>query len=96
MRFLVARALARRPRYLVVRDPDAPLGPSDVGAFLALLRAVARAEHLGIVVSLAAAAPAGAFADRLAVLNEGLLVFHGRAGVLGDTHARERAGALTR
>jgi phosphonate transport system ATP-binding protein len=95
MRFLLARALARQPRNLVVRDPDTAVGPGDVGDLLALLRLVARSDRLAIVVSLADDAAGRTFADRVLVLREGLLVFHGRAEALDGEHATGRAGALT-
>lgn len=91
-RFLVARALARRPRYLLVREPDALVGRDGVGRLLVLLRRIARDDRLGVVVSLATGE---AFADRVVVLREGLLLFHGRAEALGDEHGARRRGALT-
>jgi ABC-type phosphate/phosphonate transport system ATPase subunit len=96
LRFLIARALARRPRHLVVRDPDAAVGPDQIGGLLALLRLLARSDRLGIVVSLADGAAGRTFADRVLVLGEGLLLFHGRADILAEPRASWNAGALTR
>jgi ABC-type cobalamin/Fe3+-siderophores transport system ATPase subunit len=96
LRYLIARALARGPRHLVVRDPDAFVAAGDLGALLALLRLIARSERVGVVVSLAEAGPGRRFADRLLVLHEGVLVLHGRAGTLDDARAPWSAGALTR
>jgi ABC-type phosphate/phosphonate transport system ATPase subunit len=96
MRFLVARALARRPHHLVVRDPDAVLAPGEVGSLLALLKLVARQDRVGVVVSLADADAGRSLADRVLVLREGLLVYHGRAEALDEERAAWRAGAHTR
>ncbi len=100
VRLLVARAVARRPRYLVVRDPDASLSAGEIGALLRLLRLLARSEHLGVVVSLAEGAAGQELADRVLLLHEGVLLFHGRPdappaarGVAGDrTRAMSVAG----
>ncbi len=96
VRLLIARALARRPRNLIVRDPDTAVAPGDVGGLLALLRLLAHADRLAVVVSLADREAARSIADRLFVLREGLLVFHGRAVALDEVPARWRVGALTR
>lgn len=96
VRLLIARALARQPRNLIVHDPDAAVSPGDVGGLLAVLRLLAHTDRLAVVVSLADRAAARAFADRLLVLREGLLVFHGRTVALDEVQARWRAGALTR
>lgn len=95
-RLLTARALARRPRHLVVREPDSVLAPADIVGLMALLRGLARSERLGIVVSLADGALAQAIADRVLVLGDGLLLFHGRSEAFGGARAAGRAGALTR
>jgi ABC-type phosphate/phosphonate transport system ATPase subunit len=94
MRFLLARALARRPRYLVVREADVLLGRDEVANFMALLRLVAREDRLAVVVSLAAPDVGRPLADRLLVLGDGLLLFHGRAEALLGIRARERAGLV--
>jgi ABC-type phosphate/phosphonate transport system ATPase subunit len=96
MRFLIARALARRPRHLVVRDLDTIVSADEVGGLLALLRLLARSDRLGIVVSLADGGAARAFADRMLVLGEGLLLFHGRADGLDEPRAAWHVGAVTR
>jgi phosphonate transport system ATP-binding protein len=96
VRFLVARGLARRPGYLVVREPDQLIDAPGVGALLALLRLVAHQERLGVVVSLAGREALGPPADRLLLLGGGLLLFHGRVEALDDERAAGRAGMLTR
>jgi ABC-type phosphate/phosphonate transport system ATPase subunit len=95
LRLLVARALARRPRYLVVREPDLRLGHGDLGALLALLRLIAHHDRLGVVVSLASGEAGLAFADRVLVLGEGLLLFHGQVEALAQEGTGWRAVALT-
>jgi phosphonate transport system ATP-binding protein len=96
MRFLIARALARGPRHLVVREPDTAVPPGDVGGLMALLRLVARGDRLGIVVSLADGAAGRGFADRLLLLREGLLVFDGPSEQLDDERGGWRVGMGTR
>jgi ABC-type phosphate/phosphonate transport system ATPase subunit len=96
MRFLTARALARGPRHLVVREPDTAVGPEDLGGLLALLRLIARRDRLGVVVSLADTEAGRSFADRLLVLREGLLVFHGPAGRLDQERGTWRVGMVNR
>jgi ABC-type cobalamin/Fe3+-siderophores transport system ATPase subunit len=96
MRLLIARALARGPRHVVVRDPDTAVAPGDVGGLMALLRLIARSDRLGIVVSVADGQAGWSFADRLLVLREGLLVFHGPIDNPEDERDPWRAGALTR
>jgi ABC-type phosphate/phosphonate transport system ATPase subunit len=95
-RFLVARALARRPRYLVVREPDTLIDPHAVGAFLALLRLIAHQERVGIVVSLAEGGTVTSLGDRVLVLGDGVLLFHDRVEALNDERAAWRAGTVTR
>jgi ABC-type cobalamin/Fe3+-siderophores transport system ATPase subunit len=96
LRFLVARALAAAPRYLVVRDPDTALAPGEAGDLVSLLRPMARAERLGVVVSLADGDEARRLADRLLVLEEGRVVFHGRVQDPDAPREWWRAGALGR
>lgn len=89
-RLALARALARRPRALVLRDVDAALGPDDATAFLGVARSLARAERLVVVASLASAAVARACADRVIVLADGLLVFDGPVADFTDDVASRR------
>lgn len=96
LRFLVGRALARRPRTLIVRDPDTVLRPEETAALLALLRLLARSEHMSVVVSLADGAPGRGVADRVLVLGEGLLLFDGTVQAMEMPRAAWRAGALRR
>jgi ABC-type phosphate/phosphonate transport system ATPase subunit len=96
MRVRLARALARRPRHLVVRDPDVAMSVDEVGTLLGLLKLLTRRDRLGIVVSLAARGLGRPSADRVLVLGDGLLLFHGRAEGLDQPRAAWAAGGLTR
>jgi ABC-type phosphate/phosphonate transport system ATPase subunit len=96
VRLLIARALARGPHSLVVRDPDVSLSADETGALLALLRLLARGDHLGVVVSLADGSAGHGFADRVLLLHEGLLLFHGRPDALTGPCAGWQATALAR
>jgi phosphonate transport system ATP-binding protein len=96
MRFRIARALARGPRHLVVREPDSAVAPAELGGLLALLRLIARSDRLGVVVSLADGEAGRHFADRLLLLHEGRLVFHGRVEALDEARDTWGAGALIR
>ncbi len=88
-RLAIASALAAGPRHLVVRELDRVLGPEDLAATLAALRATVRTEGMSALVSLRAIGPAAAAVDRVLVLAEGLLVFDGAAG---DLTADDRRG----
>lgn len=96
VRFLVARALVRSPRYLVVRDLHGAVSPGEVGALLALLGLVARSGRLGVVVSVADGAAERSLADRLLVLRDGLLVFPGPPERLDAAPDAGSVGALVR
>jgi len=94
-RLALARALARRPRALVLRDVDGALGPEDTASLLATARAVARTERLIVVASVASAALARGCADRVVVLAGGLLVFDGPvAGFTDEIASRRLRGAV--
>jgi len=89
-RLAVARALARRPRALVLRDVDRTLGLEDGATLLRLVRNLAHIEHVAAVASVASASLAHLCADRVIVLAEGLLVFDGPAAEFNDAVANRR------
>jgi ABC-type cobalamin/Fe3+-siderophores transport system ATPase subunit len=89
-RLALARALARRPRALVLRDVDAVLGADDAASLLRLTRGLARDERVPAVASVGSAALARACADRMMVLADGLLVFDGPAIEFNDEVAGRR------
>jgi ABC-type branched-subunit amino acid transport system ATPase component len=83
-RLALARALARRPRALSLRDVDAALGLDEAAGLLRLVRRVAHVERVAAVVSVASASLARACADRVIVLADGLVVFDGPAVEFND------------
>jgi ABC-type phosphate/phosphonate transport system ATPase subunit len=95
-RLLVAGALAQRAHNIIVRDPDASLSADEVEVLLGLLRLLARSDHLGVVVSLAAGAAAQRATDRVLLLHEGLLLFHGPPDAPLRAPARWWEAALAR
>jgi ABC-type phosphate/phosphonate transport system ATPase subunit len=84
VRVLIARALARGPRHLVVRELDRALPPHDAMNILVLLRALTRHDRRVVLVSLAEPTLASALADRLLHLSAGRLAHDGRPGPLDD------------
>lgn len=94
LRVALARALFSKAAAVVLRDVDAALGAHDTAALLALARALARAERIMVVASLASTALARVHADRVIVLADGLLVFEGRALELTDAQVSRRLGAV--
>jgi phosphonate transport system ATP-binding protein len=74
-RLALAKALLRRPEHLVAREVDVTLGLPDAERLLERLRAVARADRLSAVASLASLSLARRLADRVVVIADGLLVF---------------------
>ncbi|MEU3245560.1 MULTISPECIES: ABC transporter ATP-binding protein [unclassified Streptomyces] len=71
----LARALVHGPALLIADEPAGPPGAGNGPAFLELLRAVVRAEHLTALVAARDADPAGP-ADRVLELNDGRLAAH--------------------
>jgi ABC-type cobalamin/Fe3+-siderophores transport system ATPase subunit len=89
-RLAVARALARRPRALVLRDVDRTLEPEDAASLLQLVRRLTHIERVATVASVGSASLAHLCADRVIVLADGLLVFDGPAGEFNDMVADRR------
>ena len=83
-RLALARALARRPRALVLRHVADVLPAEDAATLLRLLRHLAQVERIAAVACLASAALARACADRVMALAEGVLVYDGPAAEFGD------------
>lgn len=88
VRVLIARALARRPRHLVVRELDGALAPHDAMKTLVLLRSLTRNERRVVVVSLAEPTLASSLADRLLFLSGGRLAYDGRPDPAADAERR--------
>ena len=89
-RVILARAVVRRPRVLILRDVAPALGPEAPG-FFDLARVLARLERFVVLVSTDSVAVARASAERMLVLAEGLLVFDGPIGAFTDRVASRRA-----
>jgi len=87
VRLAVARALWRRPEYLVVHEPTAALDEADSAELLTLLRELVRAERLGVLVSGAPTEPLLAGVDRVLLLSEGMLIFDGAPAAVSDSGA---------
>src|SRR5262245_47872269 len=74
VRLALARALRRRPRYLVIREIDVVLGVPDAERVLNLTRKLVRADLLTAVASVDSLTLARRLADRVVVIADGLLV----------------------
>jgi ABC-type phosphate/phosphonate transport system ATPase subunit len=84
-RLALACGLSRSPEFLVVRDVDDAAARIDGDTVRATLRALARRDRLSVLVEAADPSTAYGFADRLVVIEEGLLRFDGRpADFSGD------------
>jgi general nucleoside transport system ATP-binding protein len=90
VRLEVLRALSFKPRVLMLDEPTGVLGPSELAAFLDLLRRL-RAEGRIIVLITHKLAEALAVADRITVLREGRVVARTSAA---QTSAGELARAM--
>jgi phosphonate transport system ATP-binding protein len=89
-RLALGRALARRPRVLVLRDVDGVLPAEDAEALLRLARHLAHIERIPVVASVGSAALAQACADRVIALADGVLVYDGPAVEFDDAMAHRR------
>ena len=89
-RLALARALARRPRAIVLRDVERTLGADDSAVFLRLVRGLARVERMAAVASVASASLAHACADRVIVLDDNVLVFDGRTAEFSEAMVHRR------
>jgi polar amino acid transport system ATP-binding protein len=87
-RVAIARALAPDPHLLLMDEPTSALDPARRGALGQTLRELAR-QGRGLLISTHDVDFAEAFADRVAVLSEGVMVEEGPArGVLLDPRHR--------
>jgi phosphonate transport system ATP-binding protein len=84
-RLALACGLSRSPEFLVVRELGDATAPIDGDTVRATLRALAHRDRLSVLVEAADPSAAQGFADRLVVIDEGLLRFDGRpADFRGD------------
>jgi phosphonate transport system ATP-binding protein len=95
-RLAVARALARRPDWLIARDLDPSLGTESAEPLLSLLRQLTRAGRASVLASVASPWLGRRFADRLVLLAEGLLVFDGSPASLTEEAINSRLGVRAR
>ena len=73
VRVLLARAIARGSRHLVVRDLDRTLPPHERLGVLVLLRSLTRHDRRVVIVSLAEPSLATSLGDRFLLLSDGRL-----------------------
>jgi len=82
----VARALAQQPTLLLADEPVASLDPETARRVLGLLRDIARADGIRLVVSLHQVELAREYADRIIGLADGRVVFDDAPAILNDEH----------
>jgi phosphonate transport system ATP-binding protein len=82
----VARALAQQPALLLADEPVASLDPETARRVLGLLRDIARADGIRLVVSLHQVDLAREYADRIIGLADGRVVFDDAPAVLHNRH----------
>ena len=75
----IARALAQQPKLILADEPVASLDPATAIHVLSLLRSIAKAENITVIVSLHQVEFAKEFADRIIGLSRGHVVFDGAA-----------------
>jgi ABC-type sugar transport system ATPase subunit len=78
----IARVLAQRARLILADEPVSALDPASAANVLETLRGVARAERIGVLVSLHQVEYARAFADRIVAMAEGRVLFDRAAALL--------------
>lgn len=93
LRVLLARARCWKATAVILRDVDAALGAADAAALLSAARALARAERITVVASLASTPLARDHADHAIAVSEGQVVFDGRAADLAGEPLRAAVGA---
>ena len=81
-RVAIARVLAQRARLILADEPVSALDPASAANVLETLRGVARAERIGVLVSLHQVEYARAFADRIVAMAEGRVLFDRAAALL--------------
>jgi iron complex transport system ATP-binding protein len=76
-RVILARALAQRPRLLLLDEPTANLDLHHQVAMLELVRGLSREHALGVVAAVHDLQLAALYCDRVALLNQGRIVSQG-------------------
>lgn len=90
-RVVLARALAQEPQVLLLDEPTAHLDLKHQITVLALVRSLAKAEGLAVLLTLHDLNQAAAYADRVALLQQGALV---ACGPPAEVLIPERLSAL--
>jgi len=86
-RLAVARAMIPRPDQLVAPEVDGELSPAQAADVLGVLRTLARSARIPVIVSAEDATLVQLFADRVLVLEGGLLTFDGPPHAIGGRAA---------
>lgn len=94
-RVLLARALARRPRFLVIDDPTDGFDSSDEHALLDVLAALNRNERLTIAFFTESTSTAERCATHVALLSDGKLLVGRRGDPAFDEILSVAEGSLT-
>ncbi|WP_432522205.1 amino acid ABC transporter ATP-binding protein [Kineococcus sp. SYSU DK006] len=94
-RVAIARALAMRPRLMLFDEPTSALDPELVGEVLAVMRDLAR-EGMTMVVVTHEMAFAREVADRVVVMDGGVIVEQGPPAAVFDDPRHERTRAFLR
>ncbi len=94
-RVLVARALARRPRLLVMDEPTAGLDPTAESTLMVYLDTLNRVEGLTIVCVSHNLATAGRHASHIALFHAGKIVSGSREEVLTQENLQQVYGVVS-
>lgn len=86
---VIARALASRPKVLLLDEPTEGIQPSVIKELAGILRAIRDEEGLTIIVSEQVLSFASAVADRVIVLERGRAVHEGEHGKIEEDEIRK-------
>ena len=95
-RALIARALAPKPRLLLLDEPVSNLDPLWQLRLMGILRSAVRREGQGAIVAMHDLDLAGRFADRLILMSEGAIVAEGDADAILASEALRRVFGVER
>jgi phosphate transport system ATP-binding protein len=89
-RLCIARAIAVRPRVLLMDEPTAGMAPSERAGLMALTAAIARERRIAVLFTEHDMDVVFGHADRILVLDRGMLIAEGPpAAVRADPRVRE-------
>lgn len=86
---VIARALASKPKVLLLDEPTEGIQPSVIKELAVILRTIRDEEGLTIVVSEQVLSFASAVADRVVVLERGKAVHEGQSGHIDEEEIRK-------